>query len=332
MQITKPSYFDSFRCIAAHCPDSCCKEWDVQVDAASAAYYRGLPGDLGDRLREVLYDEDGETYMAIEDGRCPMWRLDGLCRIQAELGEAALCKTCTDFPRLTHDYGDFIERGLELSCPEAARFILCAENQPFTELKTEGSAEAEYDQDAMAVLKFTRKKVLSLLSNTQRPIGETMALTLLYGCQAQSQLDGAEETPFQEDAALEEIREIAKPSAIDEMLKFFQGLELLTQRWAQRLQSPQPVPWEKRHLAMARYLVNRYWLQAVADYDLYSRIKMILISCLLVKNLGGDLLETAQLFSKEIENDADNVDSLLDAAYAHPAFTDDKLLYLLLQN
>jgi methionyl-tRNA formyltransferase len=30
----------------------------------------------------------------------------------------------------------------------------------------------------------------------------------------------------------------------------------------------------------------------VADYDLYSRVKMIIISCLLVKNLGGNLLVT----------------------------------------
>ena len=103
MRITKPAYFDSFRCIASSCPDSCCKEWDVQVDAKSAAVYRSLPGALGDRLRQVMYTEDGEVYMAIEDRRCPMWCDDGLCRIQAELGHDALCKTCREFPRLTHD-------------------------------------------------------------------------------------------------------------------------------------------------------------------------------------------------------------------------------------
>ena len=112
MLISKPSYFDEFRCIASNCPDSCCKEWDVQVDAAAARYYRSLSGPLGDRLREVLKDADGETVMEITQGRCPMWRDDGLCRIQAELGEEALCKTCREFPRLTHDYGDFIEKGL----------------------------------------------------------------------------------------------------------------------------------------------------------------------------------------------------------------------------
>lgn len=121
MTITKPAFYDTFRCIAGKCPDSCCKEWDVQVDAEAAARYRQLSGALGDRLREVLKDEDGETVMTIVDGRCPMWRSDGLCRIQAELGEAALCKVCREFPRLTHDYEDFVELGLELSCPEAAR-------------------------------------------------------------------------------------------------------------------------------------------------------------------------------------------------------------------
>ena len=141
MQIRKSYYFDSFRCIASACDDSCCKEWDVQVDEAAAAYYRSLTGPLGDRLREVLKEEDGETVMIIEDGRCPMWREDGLCRIQAELGEEALCRTCREFPRLTHDYGNFVERGLELSCPEAARLILQADPLPMVMTCVPGEEE-----------------------------------------------------------------------------------------------------------------------------------------------------------------------------------------------
>ena len=72
MLISKPSYYDDFRCLAGACPDSCCQEWAVQVDKASAAFYRSLPGALGDRLRQVLRSENGETVMTIEDGRCPM--------------------------------------------------------------------------------------------------------------------------------------------------------------------------------------------------------------------------------------------------------------------
>ena len=82
--------------------------------------------------------------------------------------------------------------------------------------------------------------------------------------------------------------------------------------------------------ALARYFVARYWLQAVSDYDLVCRVKLAVVSCLVVKALGGNVIDTAQLYSKEIENDADNVDAILDAAYTHPAFTDDKLLGLLM--
>lgn len=330
MRITKPSYFDDFHCIASRCPDSCCKEWDVQVDPEAAALYRSLPGPLGDRLREVLQTEDGETVMTIVDGRCPMWRSDGLCRIQAELGEQALCRTCREFPRLTHDYGDFLERQLELSCPEAARILLTAPYAPPVTEEVPGGSEAEYDEEAMAVLKQTRKAALALLSDPVRSAREVLALLLLYGCQAQETLDGEEALSFDAEAALETIREFARPGSIREVLDFFSGLEILTPQWNARLQDVPSGQMPETVRALARYLVERYWLQAVSDYDLACRVKFILISCLVVCALGGDFIATAQLFSKEIENNYDNVEAILDAAYTSPIFTDDKLLGMLL--
>lgn len=59
---------------------------------------------------------------------------------------------------------------------------------------------------------------------------------------------------------------------------------------------------------------------------------MILLHCLVTRFLGGDLVQTAALYAKEIENDAENVDAILDAAFTHPALTDGKLLDLLLRN
>ena len=82
---------------------------------------------------------------------------------------------------------------------------------------------------------------------------------------------------------------------------------------------------------MANYGVDRYWLQTVSDLDLVCRVKMILAGCILVDDLGGNIIETAQLYSKEIENSADNVDAILDAAYTSRAFTDVYLLGLLMR-
>ena len=327
MLIRKPTYFDSFRCIAGECPDNCCKEWDVQVDDDAAAFYRALPGPLGDRLRRVLKDEDGETVMTIIDRRCPMWRDDGLCEIQARHGHGALCRTCREFPRLTHDYGDFIEYGLELSCPEAARIILSSPAGFVTEEIPGG--DIGYDEEAMEVLLRTRETARAILADTSRPVGEILTLLLLYGYQAQDELDGAEEAPFDAQASLDTAAQFAANGDASLMVAFFRDLEILTPRWAARLESPVPGPWLREHLLLARYFVDRYWLQAVSDYDLVSRVKLAVVSCLLICHLGGDLVSTAQAYSKEIENDADNVDALLDAAYTAPAFTDDKLLDLL---
>lgn len=331
MKVYQPTYYPRFSCLAGACPDSCCQEWAVQVDEKSAERYRTLPGPLGDRLRQVLTEEDGDTILQIQDGRCPMWRQDGLCRIQAELGEAALCETCRNFPRLRHDYGDFVELGLELSCPEAARLILSDPGTALVERELPGGEEPEYDGDAMAVLQTTRRQALSLLDGTY-PAGEALSLLLLYGAQAQQALDGGELPDFSPEAALEAAREYGIPGDMEEILTFFQNLEILTHRWRARLQNPQAGSWENGHLALARYFVGRYWLQAVSDYDLYGRVKLTVIACLVIKALGGSLTETAQLFSKEIENDADNIDAILDGAYESPAFADAALLGKLLVN
>lgn len=330
MKITKPIYYQQFRCIAGSCPDSCCKEWDVQVDDAAAAYYRSLSGPLGDRLRQVLEDTEDGTVMTIENGRCPMWQQDGLCRIQAELGEEALCRVCRDFPRLRHDFGDFQEWGLELSCPEAARLILTDRDCALCTEEISGSEPADYDEEAMEILLCSRKTALSLLCRPE-PLPQRLAMLLMYGYCIQGQLDGDEPGYFDPQAALEEAVEFGQPGDLREITVFFRELEILTPEWEAQLQrDPTPGPWPEELAAMARYLVLRYWLQAVSDYDLVCRVKFTVILCLLVWLLDGDICRNAQLCSKEIENSADNVDAILDGAYAHPAFTDAKLLYWLL--
>ena len=284
MKRTKPAYFDQFNCIAGACPDSCCQEWDVQVDKVSAQRYLHLPGTLGEDLRSHLVPGENGTYdLQIVNRRCPMWQQDGLCRIQSELGHESLCQVCQQFPRLTHDYGDFVELGLELSCPEAARIMLTAEPAPFVEEEVPGDTQPEYDAEAMAVLLRTRAYALELLEGHSVP--EALSLLLLYGYRAQEELDGAEEGPFDADEALAlaaQLGALARPVPLTD---FYAGLEILNERWTQRLRNPAPGPWGAELRAMARCAVERYWLQAVSDYDLVGRVKMIVAGCILVRSL-----------------------------------------------
>lgn len=331
MKIYYPEYYKQFSCIAAACPDSCCKEWTVDVDPEAAQYYRQLDGDLGDRLRQVLRDTEDGTVMEIENGRCPMWRQDGLCRIQAELGHAALCKTCRDFPRLRHDYGDFAELGLELSCPEAARLILVGTGLHFLEETQLGGEKPEYEPEIMEILKKSRERVLSFLESEEYTAEETLAVLLLYGYSVQAWIDGGEEASLDPEECLTEARRYVGMSDPMGVVDFFKELEILTDRWKCRLDHPASVPvWDRRLRYIAGYFVQRYWLQAVSDYDLVCRVKLTVTACVLIALLGGDITETAQQFSKEIENDPDNIEELLDGAYTAPALTDRNLLSVLL--
>ena len=64
MRLRYPAIFEEFSCIAAACPDSCCKEWEVLVDEDAADRYLQLQGPLGEDLRRYLYqDEDGDWYL-----------------------------------------------------------------------------------------------------------------------------------------------------------------------------------------------------------------------------------------------------------------------------
>ena len=330
MKVWTPQYYSQFRCIAGACPDSCCKEWEVDVDPAAADFYRSLEGPLGQRLRQVLKDTDDGTVMTIEDGRCPMWRRDGLCRIQAELGHEALCTVCREFPRLRHDYGDFMELGLELSCPEAARLILSG-SHALTVEEVPGGDTPDYDPEVMSVLLRSRKAAMRFLDTASLPSNLTLAVLLLYTHEVQGWIDGSKPTVLDADSALALAKKHAATGNWDLLLNFFRDLEILTPQWRARLSAPSGTGnWHSGFLALAKYFIARYWLQAVADYDLISRVKLLIAACLLIFRLGSDFTETAQLFSKEIENDPDNLDAILDGAYTSPALTDVQLLSLLL--
>ncbi len=325
-----PSYFHKFSCLAGVCPDSCCHEWEVDIDPETAALYRTLPGALGDTLREKMRTDDGTVYLTISDGRCPMWRQDGLCEIQCRLGHKALSRTCREFPRLTHDYGDFTERGLELSCPAAAALILSGENQQLLSRTVSGASEPDYDEEVMDILLKTREILLAFWEERPYPLPRMLAVTLLYAHEVQARIDGGEEAVFSPDVLLQRGKALALPGDMEDILTFFRGLEILTPRWEARLSAPAPGLWQKETAYFVRYGLLRYYLQAVSDYDLICRVKWLVSACLLLRHLGGDFAETSQLFSKEIENSWDNMEALFDGAYTSPAFTDRTLLGLLL--
>ena len=120
-----PDFYARFRCRADRCRHSCCRGWEIDVDEESAAYYRALPGPLGDALRAALSeDEEGFHFRLDSEERCPFLRRDGLCRLICELGEGALCDICALHPRFFGALGDWELAGLGLSCEAVSALLL----------------------------------------------------------------------------------------------------------------------------------------------------------------------------------------------------------------
>ena len=121
-----PSCYPSFRCIAGECRHTCCRGWEIGIDEQTLAYYRTLPGPLGDDLRSSIdqADDGSASFRLTSNERCPFLREDGLCRVILEAGEDALCDICTMHPRFCHDLRDRTEIGLGLCCEEAVRLVL----------------------------------------------------------------------------------------------------------------------------------------------------------------------------------------------------------------
>ena len=123
-----PDFYADFKCRASACGHSCCRGWEIDVDAESAGRYLQQPGELGEALRAALIeDADGWHFRLVGEARCPFLRPDGLCRLIFELGEDSLCDICALHPRFFADCGEYELCGLGLSCEAATALLLSTE-------------------------------------------------------------------------------------------------------------------------------------------------------------------------------------------------------------
>ncbi len=126
----QPRYADRFRCIGPECEDSCCQGWGMYVDKATYKKYRATPSLRQAAGEHIEINPDARNnfqYARIKfpaSNRCPFLADDKLCSIQKEHGSEFLSKTCARYPRALVRFDGKMQRGLYLSCPEAARIVL----------------------------------------------------------------------------------------------------------------------------------------------------------------------------------------------------------------
>lgn len=117
--------YQDFICLAGACPSTCCSGWSIVVDDHSRKRYEQLEDErLRQDILQQIYQKDGEyRFRNRERGQCAMLDPDGLCRIQKQLEEKALCNTCRKYPRLTARVGEELWISMAASCPVVAGYL-----------------------------------------------------------------------------------------------------------------------------------------------------------------------------------------------------------------
>ncbi len=113
-----------FRCLGDACEDTCCKNWGMQIGAATIAKYEKYAPEL---LQAVDVANDGNIMKRDSCSDFCVKYEAGLCSIHRDYGEDFLGDACNFFPRATRKMGSHILMSAALSCPEIVR--LCVINE-----------------------------------------------------------------------------------------------------------------------------------------------------------------------------------------------------------
>ena len=336
MRIRMPSYFRAFRCVGNACPDTCCRDWEVVLDRETAAFYRTVPGPLGDLLRAAITESDGEACLQLKEGFCPLLTPQGLCRIQLELGEAHLCRSCGLHPRFAEEYGALREWSLSLACPEAVRLLLSSPAPiQFLEEVTEEQVSGYHDLDPQLyfALCSARKTAIAMAQDRLAPWKLRLQRLLFFAEALQKKLD--QHRIGQLDAVTHRFAAGrfpgtpagGKPAGL--LLQWLARLEAINGRWTELLDEAldwevepvEPAPDDAyEHLLV--YYLYRYFLKAVTDRRLLPRVQLAAMAILSIRELERvclqktgrltmeDRIDRIHRFSREVEHSAENLERL----------------------
>ncbi len=126
MRLLSVKDYVDFRCSGGDCPITCCGGgWEIIVDSDTIKKYESVEGELGDEIRANIEErKDGMCFKTNENGNCVLLDENGLCKIQKNVGEGYLCKTCKEYPRHLYHVGDITFCYLTNSCPEVNRMLM----------------------------------------------------------------------------------------------------------------------------------------------------------------------------------------------------------------
>lgn len=314
-----PPYYSKFQCVAGNCPDTCCRDWELDLDDETYYRYQVVPGPLGEKIRGLIREEDGYRFFPLtKEGFCPFYDgSDGLCGLIKKLGPDILCQACDEYPRYFGCCGNYEQRDLSLSCPEAGRLFFETPGIPrLLRVKLPDSEEQDpltkEETDRLQAVLAERNRVLESLRGAA---GEDL----------ESDLKAAG---------------IFFPAAPQEVADLCSKQEEMNTRWKAQKAGilaaavhyadwneafVRAVPGEQDwFFKLAAYFVFRYWIDAYfaenEELDFAPQIRLtcrclvqLRLMCLAAFHEKGhftveDMVWTCHLFSRQVEHSDENLD------------------------
>lgn len=317
MECYYPKIWNKFHCIANHCEDSCCTDWEIVVDDYTQQMYESVSGELGVKLRNSMQvDQDGDVIFKGQTKRCPFWNTQELCDIHSELGEEYLCDTCREFPRICQDYGDFCEYDLSLACPEAAR-LMFAENEDLLSLQVETDEEyeeePEYDRAEMELLKYARKELFQLLASKEEFDFYVFEQCAHKALALQKKLDPQLEYPLNDIS----VRDENWTDDTEQMLlRVLRSCNILSDSWGKLLEQSPILKQGKPKFAYiyARDFLYRKMLLCAYDHRVQECVHLVLFFVACGKMLCSRTDDESMIWQKlvkEVEYDSENLEYVL---------------------
>ena len=270
----KPIFFDSFKCIASACSDTCCKGWEIDVDADTLELYNSLEGASGEFVKNRLIHHSDGVKLCLEGERCRFLREDNLCEMIIRLGEESLCDICREHPRFYSEGDAICEVGVGLCCPEATRLWLSSPSEFVFE--DDGYVLNEEEKDSLS----RQMGVIEYLANGEGTLGER-----LYAL-----LGGGENSG----------------EAYGKLRALYSTLEALDENFCGCFSECVPNAFDARYNRLAVYFIFRYWFLLGEKLC----IKFAAASLVMTAAMGRELEASAKDYSKEVEYDRDNLERI----------------------
>lgn len=297
MKIIKPTFYRDFKCIAGDCPDSCCQGWEVDADEQSLRFYSTLDPllEIKQRIDRVLSKDefDNTIFTLAKNKRCPFLNDENLCDMHIAIGGEHTPYTCRTFPRFIYDFGSTREIGISFSCPVASDMMYNADSFDFEqEVNDDLPVLNDIDAQTYFTLLNARKNAYDIVKNKNVSIAERMVQLLDFAKNLQDELE-----PYTEGG-----NDI-------EFIDVFKNPELINIEWKKKVNSPvfNKVSDTQANENILMYFLYKYFMQAVYDLDMLSKVKMAVVGVFINTYFGEDSW-TVHLWSKETEHSQYNMD------------------------